>query len=450
MRNKSIKLLVKIFIIVLLPGSFAVKISDAQEDRVNISASVPSGEVANPGGGAPIIDSDPPQIFAVEIDDISFTGADIRWRTNENSSAYLYYGKTLSYEIGVLEDHAESLVSSHRIEIRDLGGNTVYYFQIRSTDSAGNQGIKDGYSFKTLSEKISPENVSGLKAIAGDSKIALSWNNPFGQDFDKLVIQRSEIFYPKNTSEGLEIYSGKERSFVDEDLINGTRYYYTVFSFDEFNDISSGAVASAIPDKPAAEKPELLPEKPEGPPEIPPEIRPEFPPGEPLLPPETLPDIEKITIDDFNFIQDGSTIKLEGGRIEIDQGKEIVVVVDSTNIPKEIGSIMIILTRENEEYSYLMKKDEQGGGYSASIKLSEEGSFDITIVLLDKENRIIKALNGSLSPTITTKPPESRFSPTNYIFPLIIFILIIILYKIIKRLPRDRKKQKNKMDGGVV
>lgn len=432
------KLSVKILIIALLACLFGTETSYSAEQPVNISADVPSGEQAIPGSVVPVYDSDPPQIFDVQISSISFDGASVGWKTNENSSAYLYYGKTLSYETGILEDHAGSLTSSHKIEIRNLEENTLYYFQLRSSDSAGNQSIKDGYDFKTLAKKISPENVAGLKAIAGDSMITLYWKNPPNSDFDKVIIARSEIFYPKNSEGGFVVYSGKDESFADEGLANGTKYYYSVFSFDLGGNISSGAAVTATPNKGKAE--EKPPENPEKPPE-----KPIIPPDKPMEP-EMSPDIGNITISDFVFMQDGVKIDLKDGKIEIDPDKEITVSIGAEKIPDSVDSVMIILTRENEEYSYLMKEDERRGIYSASVKLASGGSFDITIVLLDHENRIMKAMNGSISPVSTIKKPEERFLGINYLFLFLILFLILISYKIVKKLSkkrRDRKKLQN-------
>ncbi len=431
-------------------GSFWIETSYAAEEQVNISANVPSEEAAPPGGGAPIYDSDPPQISDVQVVDISFDGASIRWKTNENTSAHLYYGKTLSYEIGILEDHAGSLTYSHRIDIRNLDENTVYNFQIRSSDSAGNQSIKDGYDFKTLSKKISLENVSGFKAIAGDGKVALFWINPLIEDLDRIVISRSETFYPKSSGEGVIVYSGKDESFVDTDLDNGTKYYYSVFSFDLKGNISSGAVVSAVPSKAESPEkpPEAAPEEPVAPTEKPSESSSEKPEVPPPPPPEIPPEIEKITIDDYIFLQDGVKINLKEGKIEVDPGKEIIVSIDAKKIPEEVGSIMIILTRENEEYSYLMKKDESRGIYSASIKLASSGSFDLTIALLDKDNKIIKVISANVLPIPTIKTPKERFSNLIYAFPLLILLLVLIIYKTIKKLSKKRK-EKEKSDNNL-
>lgn len=439
-----IKSFLKIIVIALLVGSLGAETSYAAEEQVNISANVPSEDLAtSPGGPVPIYDSDPPQISDVQVVDISFDSASIRWKTNENSSAHLYYGKTLSYEIGTLEDHLGNLTYSHKIDIENLQENTVYNFQIRSSDSAGNQSIKDGYNFKTLSQKISLENVSGLNAVAGDATVALSWENPPIADLDKIVISRSEIFYPKNSGEGTILYSGKEESFMDINLLNGKKYYYSVFSFDLKGNISSGAVVSVVPNKAESpeKSPEAAPEKPVTPTEKPSESSPEKPEVPPPPPPEIPPEIEKITIDDYIFLQDGVKINLKDGKIEVDPGREIIVSIDAKNIPEEVGSIMIILTRENEEYSYLMKKDESRGVYSASIKMASSGSFDLTIALLDRDNKIIKVISANVLPISTMKAPKERFSTLTYVFPLLILLLVLIAYKIIKKLSQKRKEK---------
>lgn len=432
------------FVVFLLFAFFHIETSNAAQSEVNISANVPSEEaveIEGPGSVLPIYDTNAPEIFDVRIDALSFDSAKISWNTNENASAYLYFGKTLSYEIGALEDHAGSLIPFHKIEIRGLEENTVYYFQIRSSDSAGNQSIKDGFNFATFSKKISPDNISGLKAAADDSKIILSWNNPEGRDFDHVLIARSEEFYPRSINEGVTVYSGTNESFVDTNLANGIKYFYSIFSFDSHGNVSSGALVSAIPNKIII--PEIPPEKTPQKPETPIIALPQITPEKPIMPLPAIPDIENISIEDFVFFQDGKIIALKEGKLEIDYEKEIVIIIDAEKIPDDIGSIMIILTRENEEYSYLMKKDDKIKAYSASIKLASEGSFDITIVLLDKNNKIAKAIPAGLSPIRTAKPFKNHFLNLGYIFPLFILFLILILHRTIKKLSKNRKKKRS-------
>lgn len=427
--------------------AYAATITD--QDSVVIDALVPaeSEESPPPGGGGPIIpETVPPVISKIVISDITLSSAKISWITDELAIPQVNYGKTADLEKTYI---GGSFTTENSIIIEDLQPETKYYFEIIAIDRAGNRSSAENLNFFTLGIKdiVPPANVSGLKAKAGDSKIELMWQNPADIDFENVIIARSGTFYPKNAGEGVVVYSGGGESFTDTDLLNGTRYYYSVFASDSGGNISSGAVVSATPEKPP-KKPEIPPEKPGMPPEETPPEKPEIPPEKPIepeVPPEEIPpEIKEITIDDFIFLQNDEKISLKEGKLEIDPEKEISLSIEAGKIPEEVGSIMIILTRENEEYSYLMKKDENRGVYSASIKLADKGEFDVTIVFLNRDNKIMKAVSGSMYPVVTTRHPESRFSAVDYIFPLIIFLVILILYKVIKKILKDRRSKNKK------
>ncbi|MDF1498825.1 MAG: fibronectin type III domain-containing protein, partial [Patescibacteria group bacterium] len=142
-----------LIIFILSLSIFSVQNSkSAEESQVNVDAYV-DAETSGIGGGASFVpDNTPPVVYDISVSEVTTNSAIVSWKTNENSSAYLYYGKTFSYEMGVLQDHQESITFFHEIEINGLAEGTKYYFQLRSSDSAGNQSIKDGYEFETLSE----------------------------------------------------------------------------------------------------------------------------------------------------------------------------------------------------------------------------------------------------------------------------------------------------------
>ncbi len=262
----------------------------ALQGQMNIDAYVDAEKSGIGGGGILIPDSTPPVISDVQIFEITTRSAKVSWKTNENASAYLYYGKTLSYEIGILQGHPESIGFFHKIAIGGLEEGMKYYFQLRSLDSAGNQGIKDGYSFTTLSSFVSPPNVINFTAQSFEGKIVLSWSNPPSEDFAGVQINKSIGSPALSPQTGEVIYSGAGESFDDMNVENGIRYFYTAFSYDSAGNFSSGAVASAIGVKiaiPPAQPP-IIPE----PPVIPPKI---FPSDVDNL--ETVPDLKNKEIE---------------------------------------------------------------------------------------------------------------------------------------------------------
>jgi len=105
---------------------------------------------AIPATAAEEEDEAPPQIFNVEIKELSSTSTTITWETNENADSLINYGVNKNY--GVIRDPRADKIN-HMIIIDDLFAGTDYYFRITSSDEEGNQGITNDYSFKTLLEK---------------------------------------------------------------------------------------------------------------------------------------------------------------------------------------------------------------------------------------------------------------------------------------------------------
>ncbi len=242
--RRIIFIVLVIFLSIFDAHNYLVKA--AVQGQMNIDAYV-DAETSGIGEGVPFIpDSAPPAIYDVQIFEITAQSARVSWKTNENSSAYLYYGKTPSYEIGILQDHPESIGLSHKIKIDGLESGIKYYFQLRSLDSAGNQGIKDGYSFITLSSFISPPNISFFIAQSQEGKIILSWKNQQSGNFSGVQINKNINSPALDPQSGEIIYSGTGENFADTSIKNGVRYFYTAFSYDSAGSFSSGVVASAV------------------------------------------------------------------------------------------------------------------------------------------------------------------------------------------------------------
>jgi PKD repeat protein len=107
---------------------------------------------ADDGTGSPANVSDTahtdclgPEITNVEVTDIGHTTATVTWNTDESSNSCVYYGATIPEEPSGWEfgECQSSLVTDHRIILTGLGQDTTYYFEVASTDEAGNLTIDD-------------------------------------------------------------------------------------------------------------------------------------------------------------------------------------------------------------------------------------------------------------------------------------------------------------------
>jgi len=94
-------------------------------------------------------DTTPPEISNVNATSITPTTATITWETDENSDSKVYYGET--EDLGEWNNETE-LATSHSITLTGLSPNTTYYYQVYSTDEAGNTGNSSIKSFTTTEE----------------------------------------------------------------------------------------------------------------------------------------------------------------------------------------------------------------------------------------------------------------------------------------------------------
>jgi len=89
--------------------------------------------------------------------------------------------------------------------------------------------------------------VSAFTATPGDTQNSLSWTNPTDSDFAGVKIMFKTTGYPTSQTDGTQVYDGMGTSTVHTGLTNGVTYYYKAFTYDEVNNYSSGAQASATP-----------------------------------------------------------------------------------------------------------------------------------------------------------------------------------------------------------
>jgi len=387
------------------------------EGTVNVSALVPSEEVPStpvqpsPGGG-PVVsfpDTTPPQISDIFVENITSISAIISWRTSEPSIPQINYGKTKEYDKTII---GKNFLIAHRIILEDLSAYTDYHFEIAAADQSGNRASSGDYTFKTLPgpDIIAPANVSDFEAITGDRQIILKWQNPADSDLKAIRIMRGEDFYPQDPGQGKLVYDGKESSFIDTRLINGSRYYYTAFSYDFSGNFSSGAIISAVP-WPLEVAPPVVPP--------PPEVLP------PVVP--ALPEVEKITIDNFDFIQAGGKIQLRDGKLEIKKEEPLEISVSYNKVPEVLKTIMVTLEKGQKFFSFLLRINKEKTAYLAALAPPEEpGVYPMTITVLDYKNQTLKKITSQLIVSGGEAPAASAPIPWHKNRNLYIYIILLV------------------------
>jgi len=128
---------------------------------------------------------------------------------------------------------------------------------IFSCKSPEDSKTKDNSS-ATSEDNQAPSNPSNVLLTASDSKINISWNNPYDVDFSHVEIYRSKFLYYfpyYNIDEEGEaelklmklIYTGRSTFYQDNGLKNYELYYYYFFSYDYVGNYSNGLIDIAKP-----------------------------------------------------------------------------------------------------------------------------------------------------------------------------------------------------------
>jgi regulation of enolase protein 1 (concanavalin A-like superfamily) len=93
----------------------------------------------------PLVDATPPVISDIAVTAGS-VAATITWTTDEPAMSAVPYGPTTGYGDTV---SSTAFAQTHRALLRDLACGTVYHFQVRSRDAAGNEGVTPDGTFTT-------------------------------------------------------------------------------------------------------------------------------------------------------------------------------------------------------------------------------------------------------------------------------------------------------------
>jgi hypothetical protein len=124
------------------------------------------------------IDTTPLVISNVEVIDIGYSSATIKWITDEPATSQVEYGTTTLYGNFTTED--TNLVNNHIISLINLSSATKYYFRVRSRDKFGNLGISKNNIFITQSIEhflnTEPPEVTVVNVIdVGYSSATILW-----------------------------------------------------------------------------------------------------------------------------------------------------------------------------------------------------------------------------------------------------------------------------------
>ena len=179
-------------------------------------------------------DTTPPVISGVQATDIALTSATIIWTTDEPADSVVNYGNTTA--LGLTASDA-SLVTSHSVSLGGLDPATTYYYEVQSTDGAGNTASDNngGLYYTFITSAIPPPVITGVQAIPITATSAVvTWTT------DKPAT--SVVNYGDTTALGL---TASDASLVTSHSVSlgsldpATTYYYEVQSTGEGGNTTS-------------------------------------------------------------------------------------------------------------------------------------------------------------------------------------------------------------------
>lgn len=157
-----------------------------------------------------------PLISAVSATDVTSLGATIIWTTDRAANSQVAYGTTISY--GQTSTLNTALTLSHSVSLSGLTPGTFYYFQVMSTDAAGNVAVPVAGTFMTTGVPvISLVNHSESASCGNAVTCSVALKGPVAQS-NFLVITAWAI----NPVHVVGIGSGG--SFVDGNVRNGATH----------------------------------------------------------------------------------------------------------------------------------------------------------------------------------------------------------------------------------
>lgn len=397
-----------------------------------VSTSTPT---TTPGGGsAPKIELQPPPIGLTYLEVIPHTdSAVLRYGTAGYVRSVVKWGLTLSYEIGSLAEQAFS--RTHETRITDLSPGTTYQFTIEGENHVGQYGILTIGTFTTLplEDTLPPANVENLRAYRDGDNIVLEWDNPDDLDFDRVRILRSDTFYPSDTQDGWFVYEDDGETARDDGAaVPNTTQFYTVFSYDENGNISSGAVvAIAIGDDGEVTVIDVID--------------------------DTLNPIE-LTFDDVRFIQDGAILPVTEGTVVVDGTKRLTVELPYESVPEHLKTILVTLTdneNEAEVFSFILRINEAKTVYTAVLApFGVRGTFPFRISVFDFKTSQIGYASGNVVSEIAHYPKEEKSGFISYLLSILLrlgkgyliwFLLLILgMLLLAKRLLSQRRAQEKR------
>ncbi len=348
----------------------------------------------------------------------------IRYTTKTSIHATMKWGRTTSYEVGSLAERAFG--TTHETQIEGLTPGTVYMFRIEGEDKVGRDGALYEGTFTTLPplDIFPPGNAFNFSAEKRDDDVLFSWVNPKDSDFAKVRILENEQFYPNDVADGWVVYEGNgEEARSEGKALPGTVHYYTIFTYDELGNVSSGAVARLAIDETGV--------------------------STTTTPIDPTQNEIKLDFADVLFSQENVFLQNDMGSIIVDGSKQLTVAIPYENMPMHLKTIMVTLRTSEEpqkQFTFLLRANAEKTQYTATLApLGVTGNFTIVISIFDFKTAQVGYAEGVLSSKVRSLHLDSEgqdfgsyilslISRIGHAYMLWFLLLLIILAYVGKRL----------------
>ena len=137
-----------------------------------------------------------------------------------------------------------------------LDNGETYFYAAFAVDEVPNHSTP-AQAGAVPEDRLSPAPVTALGASAGDGSIRIRWTAPGDPDLDGVAIRYSTEGYPEAPDLGTPVENGAAGlfpiapagadSFNHEWLSNETKYYYSLFAYDEVPNYSIRDTLSVVP-----------------------------------------------------------------------------------------------------------------------------------------------------------------------------------------------------------
>ncbi len=354
----------------------------------------------------------------------SQNGAIIRYETRGFVKSIVQWGTTISYEGGTSAER--SFAKYHEIHIDDLRPGTRYRLSIRGETQGGVQGILTETSFSTLptDDVFPPGNVTNLRAVHLEGDVILTWENPVDADFKMVRVLRNDIFYPSDNVDGWVVYEGEGRMVIDKEALRTMdRVYYTVFTYDEKGNVSSGAVVAVGK-------------------------------GITISPPLSTGNEINLDFNVINLYQnDEELVPEREGVYQINGGQYLTIAIPYEALPEHLKTILVTLREVNnsdQTFSFLLRINKEKTAYTARLAPFEvDGKFIMRISVFDYTTAQIGYTEGELHSEISMYIRDDmdasasfflrivKFFSENYVLIFVSLLLALLIFS--SRLLRRRE-----------